>query len=218
MYFAAVAAGLACAALSTAAGAQEAAQDSRMGSQIAMRSGANQADAQSVIQSWPETTKKAGQNLIEKYGQPDGVTDRMLVWNDRQPWKQVAVFRDPVKHNQPMPHEDYIENTVSFKVPENKVADLAKFDHALVVDQTRVTLASHCDSESSNTLALNLANEIVTGKRDVASAKSLLHSTLMKGVAGKSSPLMDKLQFEPSSSTGEETVPRSEIKKGYWRP
>ncbi len=65
---------------------------------------------------------------------------------------------------------------------------------------TRGTLASHCDSEESNTLALNLANEIVTGKRDVASAQDFLKSTLTKSMAGKSSPYTDKLMFSPSSS------------------
>lgn len=161
-----------------------------------------QKDAQSVINSWPAKTKMAAQDLITKYGQPDGVLDNMLVWNDKGNWKRVTVFRDPVKHNDPMPHEDFIENTVAYHVPEGKVGELARFDHALVVDETRGELSSHCDSEKANTVALNIANEIVTGKRTVADAKSFMKRTMMTTMAGKSSSYSEKLQFKQSKASG----------------
>jgi hypothetical protein len=205
----ALAAGVACAALAGAAAAvpdQDAAtskdpamQTQPLGQSASSTSGPK--DAQSAIASWPVNTKKAAQAMIEKYGQPDGVTDRTLVWYDKEPWQKVAVFREPVKHATPMPHEDFLENTINYKVPENKVADLIRFDQALVIDVTRGTLSSHCDSEGANFLALNLANEIVTGKRDVASAKDFQKGTLTKSMAGKSSPYMDKLMFSASSSS-----------------
>lgn len=157
-------------------------------------------DAKSVISSWPEKSKTAASALIEKYGPPDAVVDRLLVWNDKDQWKMVAVFRDAVPNNDPMPHEDYVENKISYNVPEDKVGALAKFDHSIVVDQTRGTLASTSDSEKSNILALNIANEIVTGTRDVASAKSFLKKTLQESMAGKSSPYTEGLMFTPSAT------------------
>lgn len=160
----------------------------------------NGQDARTVISSWPDNTKKAAQALIEKYGQPDGVTDRMLVWHDKDQWQKVAVFRDSVKHEAPFPHQDFLENTINYKVPESKIADLIKFDQGLVIDETRGTLASHCDSEEANTLALNLANDIVTGKRSASSARSFMRDTMMKSAAGKSSPYMQRLQFEPNKT------------------
>ena len=159
-----------------------------------------QRDAQSVIASWPDKTKSAAQALIDKYGTPDGTSAKMLSWNDRDQWMQVAVFRDAVSVKEPMPHEDFLVNKISYKVPENKVGALARFDHALVVDQIRGTLAVHGDSEQNNVLALNLANEIVIGKRDVASARRFLKKTLEESAAGKSSSYTDKLLFTPSSS------------------
>jgi hypothetical protein len=199
----AITAAAACAAIAGVAAAQDAAAPTELiGQPSSAMSG--QKDSSSVIGAWPVKTRKAAQALIQKYGPPDGVTGRMLVWNDKDQWKEVAVYRDAVKHAKPMPHEDFVQNTISYKVPESKVADLIKFDHSLVIDETRGTLASHCDSEAANTLALNLANEIVTGKRDVASAKDFLKSTLMKSMAGKTSPYTEKLMF---SSSPKESMP-----------
>jgi hypothetical protein len=190
----ALAGALACAAIAGLASAQDAAQ--LLGQSANGMSGVK--DASSLISSWPAKTRTAAEALIQKYGLPNGMTDRMLVWNDKGQWKEIAVYRDPVKHGKPMPHEDFVQNTVSYTVPEGKVADLIKFDHSLVIDVTRGTLASHCDSEAANTLALNLADEIVTGKRSVASAKDFLKSTLMKSMAGKASPYEEKLMFSTS--------------------
>ena len=190
-------AALACAAMAASAPDRNAVPPTQLiGAPLSADTGHQ--DAASVVAAWPAKTRKAAQALIQKYGPPDGVTDRMLVWNDKDQWKEVAVYRDVVIHSKPMPHQDFVENTIVYQVPESKVADLIKFDHSLVIDETRGTLASHCGSEGSNTLALNLANEIVTGKRDVASAQDFLKSTLMKSMAGKSSPYMEKLMFSSS--------------------
>lgn len=158
-------------------------------------------DASSAISTWPTTTKKTAQAMIEKYGQPDGVTDRMLVWNDKDPWLKVVVYRDAINQGSFMTHDSFLENTVAYKVPLDKVADLIRFDSALVIDETRGTLASSCDTEGCNYLALNLANDIATGKRDVASAKDFFKNTMTKSLSGKSSPEMEKLMFPTGSSS-----------------
>jgi hypothetical protein len=157
-------------------------------------------DAQTVIALWPDKSKAAAQALIDKYGPPDMVSEQMLSWSDREKWKMVGAFRDAVSIKDPAPSEVTIVNKVSYRVPEGKVGALAHFDHALVVDQLRGTLAANGDSEQHNILALNLAVEIVTGKRDVASAKSFLKKTLMESMAGKSSPYLEGLMFNPSST------------------
>jgi hypothetical protein len=158
-------------------------------------------DAKNAIASWPDKTKTAALALIEKYGPPDGVMDKMLAWNDKDQWKMVGVFRDAIPAADPVAHDVYIGNKISYSVPEDKVGALAKFDHSLVVDQIRGTLTAQGDSEKTNTLTLNLANEIVTGKRDVASAKIFLKKTLKESLAGKSSPYTDGLMFTPTAAT-----------------
>jgi len=166
-------------------------------------------DASSAIQSWPTTTRKTAQAMIEKYGQPDGVTDRMLVWNDKDPWLKVVVYRDAINQGAFMTHDSFLENTVNYKVPLDKVADLIRFDSALVIDETRGTLASSCDTEGCNYLALNLANDIATGKRDVASAKDFFKNTMTKSLSGKSSPEMEKLMFPTSGSSSSGSMDES---------
>jgi hypothetical protein len=168
-----------------------------------------QKDAQSVIALWPDKTKTAAQALVDKYGTPDVVTDKMVGWNERDQWMMVGVYRDAVSVKEPTAHDAFIVNKISYKVPENKVGSLARFDHALVVDQIRGTLAVQGDSEQHNVLALNLANEIVTGKRDVASARSFMKKTLMESMAGKSSPYVDSLKFTPAPSDEPASAPAS---------
>lgn len=158
-------------------------------------------DASSAVSTWPTTTRKTAQAMIEKYGQPDAVTDRMLVWNDKDPWLKVVVYRDAINQGSFLTHDSFLENTVSYKVPLDKVADLIRFDSSLVIDETRGTLSSSCDTEGCNFLALNLANDIATGKRDVASAKDFFRNTMTKSLSGKSAPEMEKLLFPTGSSS-----------------
>ncbi len=175
----------------------------------------NQKDAQTVINAWPDATKTAAQSLISKYGQPDTVTEKKLAWHDKDQWAMVAVYRDQVQSTTPSPHKAFISNGVELKVPEAKVAELQRFDRGLVIDQLDGFVVSNGPSEAANTLTLNLVNDIITGKKSVASAKTFYRDTMMKSVAGKSSSYMDSLQFTPKSSSSsgsniDNSVPSSE--------
>lgn len=155
-------------------------------------------DAQGVVSAWPETTKKAARALIDKYGQPDEVSDTGLAWNDKDRWARVAVFRDARRNAVGLKHEDFVENTVRYRVPKNMIVNLASFDKTLYIDPDRGTLSARGSSEENNTLTLNLADEIVKGKRDVASAKSFFKTLMTESMTGKSSQYGDKLMFSPS--------------------
>ena len=170
------------------------------GQSAGMTGQTSQKDAQTVISKWPAKTKTAAQALIQKYGQPDTVSNRMLAWNNKDDWQAVAVYRESFKKSLGLSQDNFIENRISYDVPTDKTSELKKFDHALVIDHPKGTLASRGDSEKTNILALNLANEIVTGKRDAASAKDFMQKTQSEAMAGKSSPYTDKLMFTPSSS------------------
>ena len=152
-------------------------------------------DASSLIVSWPENTKVTAQYLTDKYGPPDAATDARLVWNDHGQWSQITLFREGVSDNFPTTHQNIVENTIHYDVPREKAGELIKFDSALTVNRISGTLSARSDSESANILALNLADEIVRGKRDVDSARDFMRDTLRKSLAGKSSPYMDHLLF-----------------------
>jgi hypothetical protein len=151
-------------------------------------------DAECVIASWPEATKSAARAMIEKYGPPDNVLLRWLEWYPAG-WYLVRLYRDPVPDNEPVPHRAFIENTIQYQVPPDKVAALAAFDSALVVDRLRGLISSNTDSEKNNILALNLAHEVATGKRNAASARDFRAKTTRESMAGKSSPYTETLMF-----------------------
>ncbi|HEX4046929.1 MAG TPA: hypothetical protein VH309_03800 [Elusimicrobiota bacterium] len=159
-------------------------------------------DARGAVASWPKMTKDAALALIEKYGRPSGTTDRMLVWDDAGPWKSVTLYRRAVKRDLPAPREYFLEDTIAYEVPAEKVQDLIEFDPALVIDETRGTLSSQSDGEKANILALNLAGEIVDGRRSVASAQEFMSATLLELMAGRSSPYAEKLMISSPPKTG----------------
>lgn len=198
-------------ALATALGAvavcgQAQMQDNKT-SETAPTVAVDQTDALSVIKQWPDASQKGAQALIDRYGLPDMVSDRLLTWNDKELWQKIVVERDPVDHAFPMPHQDFLSQTIRYKVPAEKASDLTSFDSSLSIDEAKGTLTSHCDSEKNNILALNIANDIVTGKRDVEAAKKFMTDTLTMSMAGKSSPYTEKLMFDVEkapSATGVE--------------
>lgn len=70
-----------------------------------------------------------------------------------------------------------------------KFDELAEYDGSVVVERTKGEIAARCDKEEANFLALNLANEIATGKRSVEDARkfyaeairAMKHAEYMKG-------------------------------------
>ncbi len=103
--------------------------------------------AQSNLQGWPPRTVTLGVELVKKYGPPNETASRQITWFHNGAWKRTVLWRDGVKHNFPKAHEDVLEQTVDYKVPADKVADLLTYNGSLVVDRTRGELSVHCDSE-----------------------------------------------------------------------
>lgn len=128
--------------------------------------------ADDIIAKWPAESGKAAKMIIEKYGQPDTESDTMLVWHNKGAFKRIVASRTSDVHRFPVKHPDSVEQTIAYRVPVNKIDDLARFDGSVTVDRTRGEMAARCDLEANNNLALNLANDIVMGKRTVAGARA----------------------------------------------
>jgi hypothetical protein len=140
--------------------------------------------AQELIKTWPGPARRAAAAMIEQHGQPHEATDTMLIWQAVAPWKRVVVWRDPVW---------VIEQVIDYRVPDAKLADLARFDGGIVVDRTRGELSVRSESQETNRLSLNLAHDLVRGKRSVGEARRLFAET---AAPAKAHPYKDKLQFE----------------------
>lgn len=152
--------------------------------------------AERVISSWPDLARSAARNMMAKYGKPDEVGEDALVWYGNGPWKKSIVHRRAWPHYSYMKDKDYLENTIGYAVPNDKLEDLTRFDKKLDVDQASAELSSRSDSEAMNYLALNLADEIVKGKRTVDEAREFAKKSARLMAAGKSSPYLNGFQFD----------------------
>lgn len=159
-------------------------------------------DAKSVISSWPELTKAGAEALIAKYGPPDAVSDERLAWSNKDKWTIVAVYRDAVQDDEPPETQRFIVNEVNYIVPENKAAQLIRFDRGLVIDQVRGTLAAQGESEKYNMLVLNLADEIATDRRTLSAAQKFYQKTQRAIAAGKNFTYLDEIKFTPVTAAG----------------
>jgi len=172
--------------------------------------------AASVIADWPATPKEVAQKTIEKYGEPDGVTKDMLVWTGNGPWKKTSVSREEIPHDFPVKHTDLMKQEIDYRVPADKFDDLARYDGSVIVERTKGTIAARCDKEEANFLALNLAHDIVTGKKTAEQAREAYAKDVKASMMGEKPAYMQKLQFSvPKGNTAD--ADRSVLDKGMMK-
>jgi hypothetical protein len=167
------------------------------------------ADAEAWVEkhlaAWPAARRKLAVELIAKYGRPHEATASELIWGEKAPWKRIVLHRTGAKHNFPLPHEDVLEQTVNYRVPPAKAGELLSYNGSLVVDRTRGELSAHCDSEPQNRIALNLADDIVTGNRTADEALGY-HAQMIRALethVQESYPQKLKFKILPSSQTAD---------------
>jgi hypothetical protein len=165
-------------------------------------------DAKKIIANWPNTSKMVAQEMIDKYGQPQGVTAEMLTWNNNGPWKKTMVSRDTVLHNFPTPHPDLLEQVIDYKVPTGKFDDLARYDGSVIVERTKGEMSARCDKEGANFLAINLANDVATEAKTTEDARAY-YTQAMKTFkqSGQMDPYMQGFKFTlPTGNTKDPDV------------
>ncbi len=153
--------------------------------------------AKKVIQDWKETPRRAAQQMIKKYGEPEEVTEDRLVWHDNGPWKRTEVINEEIDHRFPLPHKDVLLQVVAYQVPADKFDELAAFDGSVMAERTRGEIGARCDKEEANILALNLADEVVTGKRSPADARKIYGEQVVALAKGKPASYAKELNFRP---------------------
>src|SRR4051812_46650706 len=68
-------------------------------------------DLERVLSGWKqEEAVKQARITVEKYGRPDEVTNRRLIWHHRGSWKRIEVEDMHLLHNFPIPHYDFISH------------------------------------------------------------------------------------------------------------
>lgn len=147
------------------------------------------------IREWPAKTQEAARFMIGKYGAPNEQTPTMLVWYATGPWKRTIVYREEIPHSFPKPHTDLMEQFIDYRVPAEKFDLLAAYDGSVIVERTKGEISARCDKEAMNFLALNLANDIVTGRRTVQQAREEYARQAMAFMSNQPAPYTQGLQF-----------------------
>jgi len=152
------------------------------------------------LKGWPEASQKAAREALDKYGKPDVASDEMMIWKNKGQWKKMVVTKMETKHEWPMAHTDMFEQYVSYRVPVDKVDDIAKFDGSVTYKRTEGLLGARCDKEAMNILALNLAVEIARGKMSAEQARTEFTKNAMAFKKGEKPEITQKLMFSPDGS------------------
>ncbi|MGH8240398.1 MAG: hypothetical protein ACREXP_25735, partial [Steroidobacteraceae bacterium] len=157
-----------------------------------------QAWVQKHLAGWPERTQRLAAPLVTHYGPPTDVSERQVTWYGNGPWKRTTLYKAEVPHNFAHVHQDVLEQTIDYRVPIDKLAPLAQFNGSLVVNRTRGELSSISDGEDMNFLALNVADDLVKGDRDVEQAMTYFAQLTRARMIKEAEPDLQRLHFTPA--------------------
>jgi hypothetical protein len=153
------------------------------------------------LDGWSAASREAIADMTAKYGRPNEMTPTMAVWHNNGPWKRTIVYRTEVPHSFPMQHPDVMQQFVDYRVPTDRYDELATYDGSVVVERTNGEISARCDKEGANFLALNLAQEIATGRRTAEDARRMYAEQIMAMKAGRPAPYTERLLFTPMRGT-----------------
>jgi len=146
------------------------------------------------LAGWPQIPRAAAGKMLERYGPPDEASQSRLGWHERGKWSSIAVYRN----------EDFLrrsgvlEERVRFETPVGRWRDLSALQVGVTYDPLARELVASSESEEVNTLALNVAVDVIRRRRDVLSARDFYRKTLDLAMSGKSSRYTRELLFSPT--------------------
>jgi hypothetical protein len=170
---------------------------------------ADKAMVDKYLAGWKARPREVAQKMIGKYGQPQEATPQRLIWHNNRPWKVTELVDEEIPHDFPMPHHDMLYQAIAYRVADSdKVESLFQYDGSVIVERTKGELAARCDKEEANFLAINLAHDIVTGKRNVEDARKFYADSIMAMMKGKPGEYLEGFRFQlPQGSQGDRDKP-----------
>jgi|GEM_PF-1389596 len=156
---------------------------------------------QTSIQYWPSVARATARALIAKYGPPDAYGPNALVWHRNGPWNRTVIYGRATTYPRFDKEQEILKQVIVYRVPVEKEDALHRFDRRLQINPTTGELSFQSARESTNFLALNLADEIVRGERTVAQARRFFRYTEQLALSGKSSKYTDGFLFRVRMSS-----------------
>jgi hypothetical protein len=161
-----------------------------------------------IIKAWPKNPRESAERLIEYYGEPQEYSESQLIWHEtKDGWKRSVLCKEEVPHNFPSSHTDYLEQFIDYQVPLNMYSKLAEYDGSVMVERTRGEISARCGGTSMNFVAINLAHDIVSGRRSVDEARREYGRLYEAHNAGEKPPYTKAFQFDlPAGDTKDPDV------------
>lgn len=174
-----------------------------------------QKKADKITQGWPESSVKAAGEMIDKHGEPKEVTEDTLVWSKVAPFERIVVNKKVYSSKFPILHQNAVSHTVTYKVPVNKVEEVRKLSSDIMIDSTKGEMTASGDSEAMNNLALNLANDVITGKLTPEQARTRFGKENLSYLDGNKTAYTQTLNFGKQINTSDKG--ESMTKKMEWK-
>jgi hypothetical protein len=162
--------------------------------------------ATDIIAAWPQESREAAKLVVDEHGEPDEATPSRLIWYDRSPWRSIVAMREFAQHDFPVPHIDAVESSIDYRVPVEKVSELAEFDGSVTVKRTEGILSARCHDLMANNLALNLTHDIVTGAKSVTEAREYYGYEFLAWRRHDPTPYMQMLRVPRDEKAADEDV------------
>ena len=161
------------------------------------------------LAGWKQKPREVAKTMIGKYGLPHEATAQRLIWHNNGPWKVTALANEEIPHDFPMPHHDMLFQAIDYRVADSsKVDALFRYDGSVIVERTKGELAARCDKEEANFLAINLAHDVVTGKRTVDDARKFYSDSIAMMMKGKPGDYLQGFRFKlPTGNQGDRDKP-----------
>lgn len=157
---------------------------------------ATKQEVMEIISDWEQKQQTETEKTMEKYGVPEGITERRLIWYDVDPWKRIEIFKEATLHNFPTPHPDFFEQVIDYHVPPDKADELTEYDGSVMFERTTGELSARCHTEWANFLAINLADAVITDEMSVKEARRAYAQDVIAKMNGETPPRTQGFQFE----------------------
>lgn len=141
---------------------------------------ADKATVERIIMSWKSKPQELARKIIAKYGQPHEATAMRLIWHNNGPWKMTELVNEEIPHSFPKMHADMLLQVIDYRVPPADFDKLAEYDGSVIAERTKGEIGARCDLEEANFLALNLAHDIVTGKKSADEARKFYAEAVLE--------------------------------------
>jgi hypothetical protein len=163
----------------------------------------DQASVEQMTAKWPDKVREAIRMTTQKYGPPDEVGMHAVMWHNMDfknaqmnPIKHTHIKRETASHDFPMPHEDFLKQTINYRVPADKADELTAFDGSVTFNRTKGEMSAMCDKTEMNNLAFNLSHDVVTGKKTADEARQAYARDAMAFKNGEKPEYTQRILFD----------------------